>query len=605
MLALFNNLNRELVRGISRVSLILLIFSQFWVVLSIICWGISVGVLATILGSSIFAGVLIGIFIAFFFLIFDSYTQTSIHLTNMKTGPDKLKLSGLRLFFALLMIFICLLFTQPIFMLYVNYYDKISTNIVAGDFDREHLQASRNIAKVRELKTDLSDIYRLINQSGTESLINISNSEEFNDISFASVAQRKALIIGNNEYIHAGPLLGAVTDAVRMSDALKKLGFDVLLVTNGTRENIEYNFRQYLNNLQPGDVSFFFYSGHGFQNKGNNYIVPIDFSSDMDDRMMSLVSITRITEAISRRKILASIIAIDACRKELSAVDSQGLAPIQAGDNTYIALAAAPGKLSFEKEILIKKRKTGKREGIFTTALLKHINEPIDIDRIFREANVDVGKEVKILTGNPSDQEIWVSHNLKGEFILAKNDMTKHETKNLAVENSCSAYAGNNSNISSGLYYTCLKAKALELSDDIKLKNEETKQILSGKLLKTDGEAKIIKDKLTLYKVTWKNPIKPLVITAILFLILSGGFFLRLIMHIPMMTYSANIYEDSYERLKKHVLELISVAKRLPYRPSDEYLERIFNQYFVSRDVKPTVKDTNTDALLDYLSHKS
>lgn len=171
MLALFNNLNRELVRGISRVSLILLIFSQFWVVLSIICWGISVGVLATILGSSIFAGALIGIFIAFFFLIFDSYTQTSIHLTNMKTGPDKLKLSSLRLLFTLLMIFICLLFTQPIFMLYENYYDKTSTKINTGDLGREHLQASRNIAEIKKLKADLSGIFRIINQSEMKILL--------------------------------------------------------------------------------------------------------------------------------------------------------------------------------------------------------------------------------------------------------------------------------------------------------------------------------------------------------------------------------------------------------------------------------------------------
>lgn len=182
--------------------------------------------------------------------------------------------------------------------------------------------------------------------------------------------------------------------------------------------------------------------------------------------------------------------------------------------------------------------------------------------------------------------------------------MTKNETKNLTLENSCSAYAGNNSNTSSGLYYTCLKAKALEISDDIKIKNEKTKQILSGKLFNTDEEAKIIKDKLTLYKETWRNPIKPLIITAILFLMLSGGFFLRLIMHIPMMTYSENIYKDSYERLKKYVLELISVAKRFPHRPSDEYLERIFNQFFVSRDVKSAVRDTNTNSLLDYLSNK-
>lgn len=92
----------------------------------------------------------------------------------------------------------------------------------------------------------------------------------------ASAAKRVALVIGNDDYRNVPRLQKAVNDARTIGDALKTLGFQVMVAENQTRAAFSQSLLAFDTTIEPGDTAFFFYAGHGFEIAGQNYLLPID-----------------------------------------------------------------------------------------------------------------------------------------------------------------------------------------------------------------------------------------------------------------------------------------------------------------------------------------
>ena len=54
------------------------------------------------------------------------------------------------------------------------------------------------------------------------------------------------------------------------------MGFQVVLGENLKRRDFIERFNTFENSIQPGDTAFIFYSGHGVELDGANYLVPTD-----------------------------------------------------------------------------------------------------------------------------------------------------------------------------------------------------------------------------------------------------------------------------------------------------------------------------------------
>jgi len=91
-----------------------------------------------------------------------------------------------------------------------------------------------------------------------------------------SAPQKYALVIGNGNYTHFGSLPNAVNDANDIASALQGLGFTVQKVLDADRAQMEDTIERLKENLSKSTNSygFFFYSGHGVQNNGVNYLIP-------------------------------------------------------------------------------------------------------------------------------------------------------------------------------------------------------------------------------------------------------------------------------------------------------------------------------------------
>ncbi len=228
-----------------------------------------------------------------------------------------------------------------------------------------------------------------------------------NDESSASAlsspkGDRVALIIGNAAYKSA-PLNNPVNDAQLLARTLRGLGFEVTERTNATRPQMRQAIDEFGEKLRNGMIAIFYYSGHGMQVNGNNYMVPVDASihteQDVED---DGVNIGRLLGKMEDIKDGLNIVILDACRdnpyKRSFKSDTQGLAFMNAPIGTIIAYATAPGKTA--------------ADGIganspYMESLSQTIVQPgLRIDDVFMR----VGKDVERKTGGNDFDSLKFPH---------------------------------------------------------------------------------------------------------------------------------------------------------------------------------------------------
>ena len=231
----------------------------------------------------------------------------------------------------------------------------------------------------------------------------------------AFALRRVALIIGNAKYEHAGVLANTLNDSHAVAVLLKRAGFDVVdeRVDLGVVE-MKRAVRDFTATASNADIAVIYYSGHGLEASGVNYLIPVDAKLanvyDVEDETLPL---DRLLFATANVKSL-SLVILDACRENpflradnramaTRALSSHAIAEQPTTANTLIAYAAKAGSLSYDG---------AGPNSPFTSALIKYIAEPgIDI----RIALGKVRDDVMAATGNR--QEPFVYGSLGGETV--------------------------------------------------------------------------------------------------------------------------------------------------------------------------------------------
>jgi tetratricopeptide (TPR) repeat protein len=214
-------------------------------------------------------------------------------------------------------------------------------------------------------------------------LVVSSDAQEARNMLVLRAPQRRALVIGNQSY-RVRPLAKTLNDANDMAAALRQVGFTVDLAVEASRSDIQNRTETFVASLGPGDIAWFYYSGHGFQLDGENYLVPIDLNaSTLDDARKQAVAFSRIKAEIEGSPAAMSIMVLDSCRTSpVPQASASGLALLEAGLGTYIAFAASPGQAALENQ--------KDRNGMFTGRLLAALKEPLNISELFRRVRKEV-----------------------------------------------------------------------------------------------------------------------------------------------------------------------------------------------------------------------
>jgi uncharacterized caspase-like protein len=127
-----------------------------------------------------------------------------------------------------------------------------------------------------------------------------------------------ALVIGNDMYNGAWPRLSnAVKDARLVADALIDKGFDVTLKTNLKSRDLVEAFEEFFFELgrDPEARLFLWYAGHGYSERGEGYLVPIDAPdpSDTSDFLRSSLSLRRMGEFVRGADARHILSVFDSC----------------------------------------------------------------------------------------------------------------------------------------------------------------------------------------------------------------------------------------------------------------------------------------------------
>ena len=130
----------------------------------------------------------------------------------------------------------------------------------------------------------------------------------------AAAGTKLALVIGNGKYQSVPALDNPPNDAADLGQALRNVGFEVIVERDATRETMAKALRDFAGRLKGADVALFFYAGHGLQIGGKNYLAPIDAriesEADLDFATVDLDLIVRNMEREQR----TNIVFLDACR---------------------------------------------------------------------------------------------------------------------------------------------------------------------------------------------------------------------------------------------------------------------------------------------------
>jgi uncharacterized caspase-like protein len=188
------------------------------------------------------------------------------------------------------------------------------------------------------------------------------------------------------------------------------MGFTVTVVTDANRQRLVQAMSNFRKTASSADLSLLFYSGHGVQIFGTNYILPTDADqSDVAQATIQGVSLNSVVENFLPGK--TKIVFLDACRdnplqRTGDRTVSKGLAPISVAQGTLIAYATKDGQTASDG--------VGQKNSPFTKALLEHLSDPQDIAVILRKVRE------KVMTATGGKQQPWEYGSLTGgELVLS------------------------------------------------------------------------------------------------------------------------------------------------------------------------------------------
>lgn len=178
-------------------------------------------------------------------------------------------------------------------------------------------------------------------------------------------AGRIALVIGNGNYDASKPvserpnLRNPRSDAELVAATFRKLGFKVILLEDATKAATEQALTALKQQGEEAPLGVVFYSGHGMEVNGTNYLCPIGGQlATRQDPDRYHVRLDTVLGKMEEAKIQAKVVILDCCRNDpfqaaprTMEVDGQpaprtsGLAVVdRIPQSTLIMYAAGPGQ---------------------------------------------------------------------------------------------------------------------------------------------------------------------------------------------------------------------------------------------------------------------
>lgn len=209
----------------------------------------------------------------------------------------------------------------------------------------------------------------------------------------AAAETRVALVIGNGAYVSTAQLPNPSHDAEDVAASLKRSGFEVFQGIDLRQADMQDLTIRFARAASRADVAMFYYSGHAMQYNGVNYLMPVDAVLTDEADLKRFVRVDDIVNDLQQAKNLR-ILVLDSCRDNPLAENlkrsagstravsiGRGLSKVEAPRGTIVSFSTQSGQTAADGN---------GRNSPYTTAFLKHIEEPQEIGDVFRDISSDV-----------------------------------------------------------------------------------------------------------------------------------------------------------------------------------------------------------------------
>lgn len=290
--------------------------------------------------------------------------------------------------------------------------------------------------------------------------------------------QRVALVIGNADYQGVlAKLSNTVNDSRAMKDILKQRGFDVVYVEDGTKKEIKKSLNIFYKKISTGGVGLLYFSGHGLELDGKNYLVPVDADiKEKSDTEYEAVCINKVTDRLKNIGNRLNIVILDACRNDpfSRAVGTGGLAKMEP-IGLFVSYATGAGSVSSDG-------KAG-GHGLFTKYLIENINKPMGLQNVFQKTREEVYE-----ASNHKQFPAIYNQIVKGDFYftppssIGKNEEVKVEKEKLIIKEEKPKIE---------------KDKSIEEKPKVKNNNHWNSKIFNGQRSYSQNSENTVKDNYT------------------------------------------------------------------------------------------------------------
>ena len=309
--------------------------------------------------------------------------------------------------------------------------DRLNAEVEIERKKRQELEKELALNKEQErLALEASEISRLRaesqeskrKQAELEEQLRLANQQNQVTPSSAmtTMANRKALVIGNDTYKSVTKLLNAREDTKAIASNLTAVGYKVTLQLDLNEKEMKAALRTFSSQVQGGDEVMFFFAGHGVQLGATNYLLPTDIGGESEAQVRDeAIQLQRVLDDMTEKKAKFTLAMIDACRDNpfKSAgrnIGGRGLAPTTAATGQMVVFSAGSGQQALDRLGSTDKNKNG----VFTRTFLKEMQKSgVSIDRIIKNVRNEVAELAKTIG---HEQVPAIYDQVLGDFYFKK-----------------------------------------------------------------------------------------------------------------------------------------------------------------------------------------
>uniref|UniRef100_A0A8C8J4Y3 MALT paracaspase 1 n=1 Tax=Oncorhynchus tshawytscha TaxID=74940 RepID=A0A8C8J4Y3_ONCTS len=214
--------------------------------------------------------------------------------------------------------------------------------------------------------------------------LTVRRSEEDANILERLSTDKVALLIGNLSYRNHPQLKAPMVDVYDLTNLLRQLNFKVVSLLDLTESEMRNAVDEFLLLLHKGVYGLLYYAGHGYENYGNSFMVPVDAPNPYHSA--NCLCVQSILKLMQEKETGLNVFLLDMCRKRNIHDDTTPNILLRVTANIVFGYATCQDAEAFELS------SSGFTNGVFVKFLKKRLLEDEKITVLLDRVAEDMGQ---------------------------------------------------------------------------------------------------------------------------------------------------------------------------------------------------------------------